>query len=175
MAQQVVSVESGFTNPEDHIFQYLSNGTTSNAIGDYSSAVESFTFKPVSGRVAEIERMIIYIEDVGTFPSNKYGYDVVLTNGVKVYVRDGNDDIILRLDGGTPILTNAQWSGMCYDVANLSWGSGNDSLAVRWTFAKSGAPLYLKGRSGDYISVELNDTFTGLVKHEFLIQGIYRK
>ena len=175
MAQQVVSVESGFTEPDDHIFQLLSNGSTTNAVGDYSSAVEQFTFTVPSGRVAEIERMIIFLSDVGTFPSDKYGYNVVLANGVRIYVRDANDDIILTLDAGHPITKNADWAAMCYDTNFISLGQGEDSLAVRWTFAKSGAPLYLKGRNGHYLSVELNDDYTGLVEHHFLIQGIYRK
>ena len=175
MPQQEVSVFSGFTEPADHIFYQLSNGSTSNAIGDYSGAVSKFVFAPESGRVAEIERMIVYVSDVGTFPSNKYGWNLVLTNGIKVYVRDANDDIMLDLTAGHKIVKNADWSAMCYDVDFVDGGAGEDSMAVRWTFAKSGAPLYLKGRVGHYLSVELNDDFSDLVEHHFTIQGIYRK
>ena len=175
MPQQEVSVYSGFTEPEDHIYYLLSNGSTTDAIGDYSGAVSKFTFAPDSGRVAEIERMLVYVSDAGTFPSNKYGYNLVLTNGIRAYVRDADDEIILTLDAGHVIKKNADWSAMCYDVDFIDGGAGEDSMAVRWTFAKSGAPLYLKGRSGHYLSVELNDDFTDLVEHHFLIQGIYRK
>ena len=175
MPQQEVSVFSGFTEPDDHIFYLLSNGSTTNAVGDYSSAVEQFTFTVPSGRVAEIERMIVFISDVGTFPSDKYGYNLDITTGLRVFVRDANDDIVLTLDAGHPITKNADWAAMCYDTNFLSLGAGEDSLAVRWTFAKSGAPLYLKGRLGHYLSVELNDTYSDLVEHHFLIQGIYRK
>ena len=177
MPQQEVSVFSGFTEPGDHIFAHLKNGATYDAIGDYSSTVTQFTFVVPSGRIAEIERMLVYIEDTstGTFPSDKYGQDLVLTNGVKVYVRDANDDVVVDLTPDEGVLPNADWSALCYDVSYLSWGSGADSIAVRWTFAKSGAPIYLKGRDGHYLSVELNDDYTDLESHRFLIQGIYRK
>ena len=175
MPQQEVLVFSGFTEPEDHIFYQLSNGSTTDAIGDYSGAVSKFTFAPASGRIAEIERMIVYVSDAGTFPSNKYGYNLTLTNGIRVYVRNAADEILLDLGAGHAIVKNADWGAMCYDVNFIDGGAGEDSMAVRWTFAKSGAPLYLKGRDGDYLSVELNDDFTDLVEHHFLIQGIYRK
>ena len=175
MAQQEVLATGKAIGPENLIFQTLSNGTTDDAIGDYSSTVEKFTFAPAAGRIAELERMIVHIEDVGALPSDKYGYDVVLTNGIRIYVRDGDDEIITTMDAGIPVKTNGSWSAMCYDVNNLTWGAGSDTIAVRWTFAKAGYPLRLDARKGHYLSVELNDDFTGLVMHHFLVQGIYTK
>ena len=173
MAQQVVAVEGRHITPDDHIFAHLKSGATYDAIGDYSSTVESFTYTIASGRVAEIERMIVYIEDAGKPPADKYGYNLSLVVGVKVYVRDENDDIVLDLTPDTAVFTNAQWAALCYDTQLLDWGVGNNTIVVRWTFAKSGAPLWLKGRDGHYLSVELNDDFTGLIHHRFLIQGVY--
>jgi hypothetical protein len=175
MPQQEVSVYSGFTRPEDHIFAHLKAGAVFDAIGDYSSAVTKFTFVPDASRIAELERMVVYIEDVGAPDSGRYGNNIILTNGMKVYVRDADDEIVLDLTPDEPIKTNADWAALCYDVSLLSWGLGNDTVVVRWTFAKSGAPVYLDARDGHYLSLELNDTFTGLVSHRFLIQGIYRK
>jgi hypothetical protein len=177
MPSQVVSVEGGVTTPSDHIFQHLKSGATFDASGDYSSTVEKFTFVVPSGREAEIERMLIYIEDAGAPTAGKYGYNIVLANGIKAYIRDSNDDAIIDLTPDRAVFTNADWAALCFDVAVLDWGvaSSVNTVAVRWTFAKSGAPLYLKGRDGHYLSVELNDDFTGLLSHRFLIQGIYRK
>lgn len=175
MAEHQVSVDGGFTTPDDHIFAHLKAGAVYDAIGDYSSTVAKFTFTVPSGRVAELERMIVYIEDAGAPDSGKYGNSVVLANGIKVYVRDADDEIVLDLTPDEAIKTNADWGALCYDVSLLSWGTGNDTVVVRWTFAKSGAPLYLKGRDGHYLTAELNDDFTDLISHRFLIQGVYVK
>jgi len=177
MPEREVSVFSGFTEPGDHIFKHLKSGAAYDAVGDYSSTVTQFTFVVPSGREAEIERMLIYIEDAGAPTAGKYGYNLVLANGIKAYIRDANDAIVVDLTPDRAVLTNADWAALCFDVAVLDWGvaSSVNTVAVRWTFAKSGAPLYLKGRDGHYLSVELNDDFTGLLSHRFLIQGIYRK
>ena len=177
MAQQVVAVEGDHTSPTAHIFQHMKSGATFDASGDYSSTVEKFTFVVPSGREAEIERMLVYIEDAGAPTAGKYGWNLVLANGIKVYIRDAADAIVADLTPDRAVFTNADWAALCYDVAVLDWGvaSSINTVAVRWTFAKSGAPLYLKGRDGHYLSVELNDDFTGLTSHRFLIQGIYHK
>jgi len=175
MAEHQVSVEDGYVPPQDHIFAHLKSGANHNAVGDYSSTVTSFTFTPANGRKAAIHRMLVFVEDAGAFVAEKYGYNLALTNGLKLVVRDADDAIILTLTPDENIISNADWSGSCFDVTYIDWGVGNNSMGVRWTFAKSGKPLYLDGRLGHYLSMELNDTFTGLVHHHFQIQGFYVK
>lgn len=175
MAEHQVSVETGSLSPERHVFQFLSNGSTTNAVGDYEGAVSKFTIAPGPKQVFEAYRLIVYIEDAGAPDSGKYGNNVTLTNGIRVLVRDADDVIVLELDGGDAVKTNAQWSALCYDVSVLNWGSGNDSVTVRWTFAKSGNEVRIDGSKGHYLSIELNDDFSDLVKHTFMLQGWYSK
>ena len=44
-------------------------------------------------------------------------------------------------------------------------------IVVRWTFAKSGAPIRLDGAKNARLEVLLNDDLTGLVDHHFVVQG----
>lgn len=72
-------------------------------------------------------------------------------------------------------LRNTSWvyqAAMCYDVQLLAWGSGNDLVAARWTFANSGRPLVLRGNDGDRLELILRDDFTGLISQTFMIQGV---
>ena len=163
-------------DPQHHVFNYLSNGSTVNAVGDYSdigAGADDFRITCKDGsQKLHLARLIVYWEDVGTAKSGFYGVDVVLTNGIEIVVRDRNDVELEHLTDDAAITTNAQWSGLCHDVTIDRYGTGsNGSLSARWTFANSGAPLSLS--AGDYLSVALNDDFTGLEVHTFMVQGYY--
>lgn len=150
---------------------YLSNGSTTSAVGNYAGGVERFKYTCPTNRRVSLERMLVYVEDTGAFDAEKYGNGITLTNGIRVYVRNPADEIITALDGGLAVKTNAQWGRLCYDADVKKWGTGNEILVVRWTFSRAGAPVFLT--EGHYLSVELNDTFVNLVDHTFLVQGTF--
>ena len=173
MAESEEYASSKPVAPADMVFEYLSNGSTVHATGNYLSAADDFRITCKTGsQKLHLYRMVAYIEDSGAFLSAKYGADLTLVNGIHVTIRDTDDAELAHLDGGVPILTNAQWGALCYDVSLDTFGAGNNgSLAVRWTFANSGKLLSLS--SGQYLSVELNDDFTSLIDHTFMVQGYY--
>ena len=154
-------------------FDYLTNGSTTNAVGNYSGAEEHFKITCKSGsQKLYIHRLIIYIEDVGAFKSGKYGVDLTLTNGIHVRTHDSDDSVHADLTAADPITTNAQWGALCYDVNLDTFGIGNNgSLIVRWTLSNAGAPVTLS--AGEYLAVDLEDDYTGLVRHTFMAQGYY--
>ena len=155
------------------IYRYLDtnfDGTgTKNAIGNYSGAVEAFGITPPSGEVYKITRMIVSVRDGNGFSAADYGNITNgLTNGISVYQVKGS--LILNdLTDGVPIQTNAGWGTVCYDVDVKTWGVGEESLLVRWTFAKSGRPLTLG--FGESLEVRLNDDLSDLSSHTFMVQG----
>ena len=157
---------------QDLHFEYANNGSGFQATGNYAGGVEQFKVTCKTGsQKLHLTRMIIYLEDVGNFNSSVYGVNITLTNGITVVVYDADDTELQRLTCEDAVLTNAQWARLCYDASYLSWGNGNDSLTVRWTFERSGKPVSLT--SGQYLAVELNDDFTGLEDHTFMLQGHY--
>ena len=160
--------------PSEYLhYDYLSNGSTINAVGNYSGAEEHFKITCKEGsQKLHIYRLIIYLEDVGAFKSDRYGVDLVLTNGIHVRTHNGGDTVHADLTAADPIMTNAQWGALCYDVSLDTFGTGNNgSLTVRWTLANAGAPVTLS--AGEYLAVDLEDDYTGLVKHTFMAQGYY--
>lgn len=140
---------------------------TKNANGNYSSAAETFY---IDGPLT-ITRMIVSVEDTGGMQAEEYGnLGTALTNGITIDIDSGGlDNELVDLTDGEPIKTNAGWGQLCYDVDLKSWGAGDDLLVVRWTFDKSGAPIKLG--DDDRLEITLNDDFSGLIGHYFLVQG----
>lgn len=144
---------------------------TTEATGDYSSTPASFRISDTEGW-GIIHRMIVYIEDGGSFDSGRYGNGLQLTNGVRVYIRDADDEILAELTS-FPVTTNGEWQGQCHDYIHSSYGTGNELASIRWTFSKSGQPAEVRFDQGEYLEVYLNDDFSDLVKHRFTVQGHY--
>lgn len=155
------------------ISQYLDDngdGTgNKSAIGDYSLGVENFFYKATG--YTDIHRIIVTVQDSGVFRAERYGaLAAALTNGILIKVI-ASDDLteLADLTDNIPIIANAQWGSLCYDVDVKAWGAGDQFLLARWTFTRSGSPLRLN--PGQSLRVVLNDDFTNLVDHRFLIQG----
>jgi len=160
---------------QDFIAQYLDTDGddtgTKNAIGDYSSTADIFYFEPT--RRAEIARMVIHIRDDGSWRHERYGgISGGLTNGVRIRVSD-DDGVVINLDGGVAIKTNASWGRVCYDVRIDTVGAGQTMLSSRWTFMKSGIPIALDPDRGEKLEVVLNDDLSALEEHYFMVQGRY--
>lgn len=144
---------------------------TSNAIGDLSGAnAVDLTVTPNAWRLYEIHRMIVTIEDDNnTIVPSKYGGVTALSNGINVTVENATGTLYSLT--AFPITTNGEWASHCHDLIRHDWGSGNDINTIRWTFSKSGAPVYLDGRKGEFLKIALDDVFTGIITHRFVVQG----
>ena len=150
------------------------SGTT-NAIGNYSdigAGLTEFRLKHNTG-VQELRRLLVYIEDSGSLDAALYGNGQILTNGIRIQLRNSSAQVLEEYTA-FPILSNGDWAGHCHDAVPLSWGTGNQILSIRWTFSKSGQPIYVNGFQGEYLTILLNDDFSGLVKHLFIVQGKYK-
>ena len=145
---------------------------TKNANGNYAGAVEEFYIEAQAGESLTLTSMLVAIEDTGGGTVQEYGnIGSALTNGIAVTVENEHGTVLMDLTDAVPVTTNAHWAQLCYDVNWLDKGSGNDMIAVRWTFAKSGQPIKLE--EGQRLIVSVNDNLTGLVSHYFLVQGTY--
>jgi len=169
MAESVVAVGAKYYDPAKGIYSWLTNGSTIHMIGDYTTP-DSFLYTPPPRDVACIFRMIVYIEDAGSFDAGKYGNNLVISPGLLVQVKDA-DGVLLDMLGGETIATNVEWAAQCHDYTVHSFGTGNEAATARWTFAKAGRPIYLDGRKGEFLSVTLQDSYVGLVDHRMQVQG----
>ncbi len=156
-----------YTDPEDAIFKYLSNGSTNEVVGNYATP-EIFKYEAPANEVVVLNRLIVFIQDTGNFDAAKYGNGITLTNGIIFRVQD-DSGTVLDLTDSIAIKTNSDYSALCYDVTPFTFGVGDQCLSARWTFGRACGPLILQG--SQRLEAVFEDDFTGLVRHTFMIQG----
>lgn len=178
----------GTAGQHPHVYRYLTTtgltGGTKNAIGNYGGGPQHFYIEPPAGQVFMIERMLIRIEDVGAIDrADEYGTGAAVANGVIVHKEDSAGNVLANLTDGIPPADNGSWGALCYDVLNpFTAPAGDGVLLVRWTFAKGGQPIRLRGAAAgnlaERLTCILEDDFSGtgvgLVGHYFFVQG-YRE
>ncbi len=160
--------------PASHFFRYLDtvgDGTgITNAVGDYSVTPTPFFFQPPLA--VYIHKAIIMIESIAGMWAERYGnIPNGLINGYSLIHRDTDDISQLELNNGIPIKTNAQIGRTGFNVDVKTWGAGDEVLLATCDFQTTGAPLTLK--ANHKLGIILNDDFTGLKQHFFMVQGIF--
>ncbi len=151
----------------------VGDGTNYLIVGDGGSTAVPYYAGPATGKYWHIERMLIFIEDVGAPKISEYGSATALGNGLTLDVRRGGagGSSILDLTDGARIKSNGDWAHHCYDISLTQPGSGNGVVPVRWTFGKSGQPLVLDGAKAEKLVLENNDQLNVLISHTAIIQG----
>ncbi len=144
---------------------------TFDAIGDYSGAAEEFFIAPAAQEIYCITRLIVSLSDAGSFDADKYGNNIDITNGILLHVANASSTLYPLIQVNHPVTTNAGWAHYCHDFTSHSFGSGQNHGTVRWTFAKSGQMVVLDGGLSEKLVVTLEDDFSDLVSHHFLVQG----
>ena len=157
----------------DMISRYLDtvgDGTgTIDLASDYSTVAGSVFIQPPAGKHFVLKRMLVLVQDTGSFDAAKYGNGVTLTNGIEIEVENATGGVVLDLLDGQPIKENVAWGSFCFDVDVKTWGTGDEFLVARWTFEKSGRDIELT--EDDTFSVKASDDLSGLNAQRFLVQG----
>ncbi len=162
------------------IYQFLSStgkggfSSGTDALGDYSTATgssgETFHITPSTGEAFFINRMFVHVQDTGAFAAEEYGnLGSALTNGVQIRVQTDTGTILDLTD--VTVKANAQWARHAYDVRIDTWSVGDEFLTCRWSFYKNGYPIRLDGDNNERLEVYLQDSCTGLVEHNFFVNG----
>ena len=165
--------------PQSKIISTLMRSGTLPQTLPADATLGTWSYAPTGTQIVEITRCIPFIQDGGAFYASRYGgLGAALTNGLVLGVYgtvNGVADTLLYslTDTSHPIQSNADWTSYCYDSSYISYGQGDNMLVSRWTFAKSGQPVYLDASKSQYIALTVQDTLSGLVDHHILLQGHY--
>ena len=155
------------------LYKYLRAETTDNeihAIRDYSGGV-GFRYTASEGAV-RIARILIVIKDNGIIGVSSYGAMSALTNGIRLLIRNSDETEKVDLLDTITIKQNMQWQCPFFDVNINDKGAGNDGyIAARGSFWKAGQLLRLA--QGEIFEAFLQDDFSDLIDHTFMIQGLF--
>lgn len=121
----------------------------------------------------DVNRLIAFARDNGSFDSGSYGNGISMTSGITLKIYNSDDSQYLDLLDGKPIKANVDWKRASYDITVSEFGSGSEAMSIRWTFSKAGEPIKLRG--GRYIGVSINDDLTALQEHTFQFQGVIKE
>lgn len=146
-------------------------GTDSvNVIGDYSSAVTAFFFRPKSDQVYSIEGLIVTISGQGKMSPCKYGVLERLTNGIRLVILDKRNNVVNEITGTIRIRSNGDWASACFDYKHADFGTGMDDeyFYINCAASRDEVPIYIDRTKK--IAVLANDDFTGLSRHLFVVQ-----
>lgn len=128
---------------------------------------------PGAGEIFVLHRMMVaYLDDTAT-AAVYGGLGAALSNGIQIKHKRGAT-VVANLTDNVPVKKNADWVALAgVDVRNYDWGNPANphAVGVRWTFTRAGQAITLIGDQSDSLVVELNDNFTGLDDHRFVVQG----
>ncbi len=156
-----------FTGPDATLNEFATDGSETNAIGDYSGGPVAFVYQPNPGEKVLIHRFIATIQAVGILSTTKYGTNLTLTNGIRVMLQD--DTATVRdFTSGHRIVINPDWCMYCNRTRE-----GSNFQAAQWDFTAIGPPILLDGdKDNERLAIVVHDNFTTLLQHRFLVQGV---
>ncbi len=134
-----------------------------DAVVDGSSTPVDFHYLVPAGKVALVDRLIIWVKDSGGFDVANYGNGVVLTNGMLDGVTDPAG--VFQHSGDLAVKTNGDWASLCYDVTYHSFGQGDNILVARYSFFKDGSSIMVP--AGYKFTIRIQDALAGLTGHRF--------
>ena len=90
----------------DQLLDSVGNGTGTT---EQATTADEYMYKPGSGVVAVLERMLVGVEDNANFAAEKYAGITALSNGIVITVKDGDDNVIHTFSP-EPITKTWHWS-----------------------------------------------------------------
>lgn len=135
---------------------------------DGSVAPAEFKLAPPADEIWNVARMILFVQDSGSFDAELWGNGITMVNGIEFIVREKGVPSVLR---GEIVRTTGELASIMHDVNHHSFGIGDEFITARLTFTKYGNPIILDGSFGDKISVFINDDLTGLTVQNATFQG----
>jgi hypothetical protein len=134
---------------------------------DGSITPQIFRVTPQPGEILYINRMIVYVQDSGTMDSGGFGNGPALTNGIEFkFMYDVGEATEGSYPDPTfqPIKINTHWQSYAHDISLSTWGSGDQSYSMRYTFVKDspGNPPWVADSRKEEFWVVINDDLTVL-------------
>lgn len=139
--------------------EYLKNAFQIDATGNYSVTGTEWKTTVPTGKTWRVKKLVVSYTDTTGFSTSSYGNGITLSNGVDIYTTfpSGATDTGLV---PFPIVNNSMWGNLgTYQYTTMV----EDQIVAELTFDN------LIVDEGGSIAIYLNDDFTGLTTHRFLV------
>lgn len=144
-----------------------------NAIGNYSVTPNTFFAKPSPTQDYVIRLVSIHFTFSGTqLAYNNYAAIAALTNGITIK-SVGDEGTILDLTNGQPIKQNDNFVHFGTGLDTVNFSGNFVSITAEFLFSddRINAPITIKGGNNEQLNINLNDDFTGMLDHHFIVKG----
>jgi len=145
------------------------SGTTTGASDSSVTPVE-LSIEPAGGQEFRISSLTVLVEDNIALLGDVFAGAGVLTNGIRLQVKDGDDVVLLTVDAAVPIKRIADLLQIGAAEAGDATGT-NKFKAYKLTFA---SPIVLNGNTPSRLCATHNDNLSSLVLLRYVAEGISR-
>ena len=141
-----------------YLREFLTNGGTSNATGNYIAMTE---FKFTATETCYVHQLILFLDVPNNPEGDRYsGINGGLTNGIQIYYKSKSSSDKIYLASANDHIDFGSWS-------HSTVGDFGMQVKLDFNDGKTCIKLYEGGEFG----VELNDDFSSLDFHRFVIIG----
>lgn len=153
----------------NYVFNHLKSKPRGviSMVTNAAGSSETFSFGSTGDVI--LYRCNISLQDTNMQPG-AFGAISSLNTGVQIVVEDTDGSILFDFTADDKIKENIDWNDLAGVDHVIQDGTPDDSLTIRWTLERAGAPLYLA--SGQSFSFVIADDLTGLVSFEAVVQGV---
>lgn len=137
-------------------------------IGDYRETKKIFKFSNIERKSFYITNIVILIADNDTLKHDFYGSDIILNNGLELYIKGL---LYKRNIIEEPIYNNLDWLKYNCKTEIIKLGQIN-TIKITFNFHQD-TDSYIRLLPTESIICELNDNFTSLIDHTINITGHY--
>ena len=143
-----------------------------NAAQNYAITPATFRIIPAANEVIILEQLLVHISDNSSFAPTGYGGRAALGNGYQIIATMPNMNAENLLANGDVIKHNddfLHWGPGALDLIKFTGGA--DSSVGAYRAVNFGVDFVLDGSQGHKIEITLNDDFSTLVDHHFIVHG----
>lgn len=159
--------------PELQLFKFLRNASSPAMNVNGSITPVKFEYVVPAGRELYAQRLNFEFINTGMKPDNFAGV-AALTNGLLIEVLDDDNTPLIDFTDGLGIKNQTEFAPLAGVDANVTSGGGTpDGLAVRWTMARTGAPIYMT--AGQKFVLTVRDDLSTITQMRAMLQGILLK
>lgn len=166
----LISLATRFVKNSSKYYNFFLKDQNDNnsIIGDYREQKKMFKYSNIERKSFYITNIVILIVDNDNFKSEFYGSDLILENGINLYIKG---IIYNRNIFQEPIYTNLDWYKYNCTIKRERIDTTN-ILKITFNFHQD-TDSYIRLLPTESLIFEVNDNFTNLLEHTVNITGHY--